>query len=319
MSQGILGEMLSKGKNKDRQRTPRKRPSRRLPSGKEHLKPGMRSISPMLLGMAWMLSAVLSLESQETSHNRMAVQGKWPWQSTLGGGLTVLPIVQGDTQAILCVEASADVLLNQRWYFSFGFPLYLRLPLATIDMVSPVVAQGDATVEAAWIGHTNRGEHRLGASWTFPTGINEGVATQDNTIQTGGLLHYLDLFWQYTRYTDPISLTLGLRLGTSLPGSREETPYWEPFSVGLTTSAMMLVNRSVALQTRLIQGLALPPRSGDQWLSTTVSYDARLSGGLWYTDQEHTLAMEVSHNMAQPLEGLAVSFRYFYTVKPKER
>jgi hypothetical protein len=226
--------------------------------------------------------------------------------------------MQGDTQAILCLESSADLLLNQRWYLSLGFPLYLRLPLTTTDMVSPVIVQGDANIEATWIGHTNRGEHRLGTSWTFPTGVNEGVAAQDDTIQTGGLLHYVDIFWQYTRYTDPISLTLGLRLGTSLPGSREGTPYWEPFSVGLTTGLMMLINRSVALQTRLIQGLALPPRSGDQWLSTTMNYDARLSGGLWYTDQEHTLSLDLSHNMAQPLEGLTISFRYSYTVKPKE-
>lgn len=77
------------------------------------------------------------------------------------------------------------------------------------------------------------------------------------------------------------------------------------------------MNRWIALVGSLSQSLSLPPRWGNQWGADTALYQARLGGGIWYTDREHTFALELSRDMANPLAGLSISVRYFYTVKPK--
>jgi hypothetical protein len=78
------------------------------------------------------------------------------------------------------------------------------------------------------------------------------------------------------------------------------------------------MNRWVALQCNLSQSLSLPPRSENQWLSDYIQYDARLSCSLWYTEQNNTIAFDLSRDMANPLEGLGISVQYHYLFKPKK-
>ncbi|MCA1951053.1 MAG: hypothetical protein LDL24_10810 [Treponema sp.] len=257
------------------------------------------------------------LIAQESVHNRLAVQDEKPWQTTLGAECSLLPLLQGDRAALLSLQSSADILINNKWYVSLSFPIYLRLPLTVSDSVAIILAQGDLNFTASWIGHSNRGQHRFGMSWTAPTGISATESIQHSIIQTGGTLHHLDLFWQYTRYTDPVSLDLGIRLGTGIPGTLYEAFYWEPLAAGITSGATMLMNRWLAFQVSLLQSIMLPPRSGDHWTSDTLLYQARLTGGLWYTEGSHSFGIELGHDMANPWEGLAISVRYSYTIKPK--
>lgn len=259
----------------------------------------------------------LPLVAQESEHNRLAVQVERPWQSNLGAEFAILPIVYGDTQTMLSASPSVDLLVHNRWYISLSIPVYFRLPLTTTEMVPCTLAQGDLNLEGAWISHSNRGQHHIGISWTVPTGISETEAEQHNSIQTGGLLHRLSLSWQYTRYTDPVSLNLGFSLGTTIPGTLEEKFYWEPVSGVCTTGTTILINRWVALQLNLSQTLSLPPRPETQWLSESIQYNARLRGSLWYTEHNHTLAFELSRDMSNPLGGLGISVWYFYLFKPK--
>lgn len=264
------------------------------------------------------LFTIRILSAQESDHNRLAVQEQLPWQISGGTELSLLPVLQGDRETILLLQPSVEMLVQNRYYASLSFPIYLRLPLSVSDLVPFTIAPGDLNLTASWIGHTNRGQHRIGISWTIPIGISSLEAAENDTIQTGGLLHQLDLSWQYTRYTDPVSLDLGIRLGTSIPGTLHETFYWEPLSVGLTTGATILMNRWIALVGSLSQSLSLPPRLGNQWGTDTLLYQARLGSGLWYTDRRHSFGMELSRDMANPLERLGISVRYFYIIKPKQ-
>lgn len=257
------------------------------------------------------------LTAQESLHNRMAVQEQHPWQTNLGLDLSILPIINGAPQAFLSTNPSVDVFFQNRWALGLSLPVYYRLPLTTADMLPFRCAQGDLSFDAAWIFHTNRSQHRLTVSWTLPTGLTEDKATELGTIATGGLLNHLSIAWQYTRYTDPVSLNIGMSLASTIPGARAGEPYWESLAIECTTGATLLMNRWVALDLSLAQRLALPPRSGNDWLSTFISYSAILQGSLWYTTQNHSFALELSHNMAEPLDGLGISFRYVYSIKPK--
>lgn len=257
------------------------------------------------------------LFAQESEHNRLAVQDEKPWQTSLGTEFSLLPMLQGGREALLSLQASADILIHNRWYAALSFPIYLRLPLTVADSTPVILAQGDFNFAASWISHSNRGQQRIGINWTAPSGISATEASQHDTIQTGGILHQLDLAWQYTRYTDPVSLNLSIRLGTSIPGSLHDDFYWEPLTVAITSGTTMLMNRWLALQISLSQSITLPSRSGNQWASDTLLYRALLNGELWYTEGSHSFGIELNHDMANPLEGLGISVRYFYTIKPR--
>ncbi len=257
------------------------------------------------------------LTAQESPHNRMAVQEQHPWQTNLGLDLSILPITNGDTQAFLSTSPSVNVFFQNRWALGLSLPVYYRLPLTTADILPFRCAPGDLSLDAAWISHTNRGQYRFNISWTLPTGIPEDKANELGTIITGGLHHRFSLAWQYTRYTDPVSLNLGVSLASSIPGRCSGEPYWESLAIGCTTGATILINRWVALDFSLVQRLALPPRGEQAWLSTNIPYSAILQGSLWYTTQNHSFALSLSHDMAEPAEGLGISLRYVYSIKPK--
>ncbi|MCA1950975.1 MAG: hypothetical protein LDL24_10405 [Treponema sp.] len=143
------------------------------------------------------------LFAQESEHNRLAVQDEKPWQTSLGTEFSMLPLLQGDREALLSLQASADILIHNRWYAALSFPIYLRLPFTVTDSTPVILTQGDFNFAASWISHSNRGQQRIGINWTAPSGISATEASQHNTIQTDGTLHKLDLAWQYTCYTDP--------------------------------------------------------------------------------------------------------------------
>jgi len=208
--------------------------------------------------------------------------------------------------------------VNNQWYAALSFPVYGRLPLTIQERVPFAFAQGDLSVSSAWIHHTNRGQHRLGIDWTFPTGLSNEAAEASSSIPTGGTLHRFNLSWQYTRYTDPVSLSFGTSLGSSFPGTFAGSSYWEPASFSVSLGSTLLVNRWVAFAVNLAPSLSLPPRSGDQWISEYILYQNNLAWSFWYTDQDHTFCIEIKQNMASPQEGLGVSVRYFYSVKPKQ-
>jgi len=108
------------------------------------------------------------------------------------------------------------------------------------------IAQGDSNLNGAWLSQTNRGQHRFGVSWIIPT---------------GGTLHRFDLFWHYNRYTNPVSLTVGANLGSTIPGTLDDKPYWKPASVGLFLGTTLFMNHCVAFQFNLSKSLSLPPWS----------------------------------------------------------
>jgi hypothetical protein len=74
-------------------------------------------------------------------------------------------------------------------------------------------------------------------------------------------LHRFDLFWHYTRYTDPVSLTVGINLGSTIPGTLNDKPYWEPASAGLALGTTLFMNHCVAFQFNLSKSISLPPWS----------------------------------------------------------
>lgn len=268
-----------------------------------------------LLVLFFPLGALLT--AQESPHNRMAVQDQHLWQTNLGLDFSILPIINGAPQAFLSTSPSVDVIFQNRWALGLSLPVYYRLPLTTADMLPFRCAPGDLSLNGAWIFHSNRSQHRLTIAWTLPTGIPEDKANELGAITTGGLLQHLSLAWQYTRYTDPVSINIGMSLASTIPTVRAGGPYWESLTIGCTTGTTILMNRWVALDFSLAQRLALPPRSGNDWLSTFISYSAILQGSLWYTTQNHSFALELSHDMAKPAEGLGISFRYVYSIKPK--
>ncbi|AEJ18430.1 hypothetical protein Spica_0263 [Gracilinema caldarium DSM 7334] len=279
---------------------------------------------PRLLALSSTIATILLLVSltlgaQESDHNRLAVRADYPWQSNLGVEASILPIVYGDNQTIFYLQPQADILLNNRWYTAFSLPVYVQLPLTIQDTVPCAIAQGDINLNGAWISQTNQGQHRVSLNWTIPTGLSKALAEAHDSIPTGGTLHRFDLSWHYTRYTDPVSLTVGVNLGSTIPGTLDDKPYWEPASAGLSLGATLLMNRWVALQCNLSQSLSLPPRSENQWRSDYIQYDARLSCSLWYTEQNNTFSIELSKNMANPLEGLGIAMQYLYSFKPKKR
>jgi hypothetical protein len=190
--------------------------------------------------------------------------------------------------------------------------------MTVVDMGPFAANQGDLTIDGAWLASTNRGQHQIGIEWTIPTGVREETADAENSIPTGGRLHRFDLSWNYTRCTDPMSLDIGIRLGTTIPGTYHSKPYWEPFSASITSGGTLLLNRWVYVNLHLSQSIALPPRDGTDWLSEYNEYQAVLSGGIWYTTTNHTIALELNRNMANPLEGLGVSLRYWYCIKPNK-
>jgi len=267
----------------------------------------------------FLLLLSMSLSAEDSAHSRLAVRADYPWQSNLGTEVSILPIVYGDSQVILSLRPQADILLNNQWYMALSVPVYVRLPLTISDMVSCAIAQGDINLSGAWISHTNRGQHRFGMSWTFPTGLSKAVAEAHNSIQTGGALHRFSLSWQYARYTDPVSLSLGISLGSSIPANVDGKSYWEPVSTRLSLGTTILMNRWVAFQCNLTQSLSLPPQSEGTWLSEYLQYEAALSCGLWYTEQNSTFSIALSQNMANPLEGLSISVQYLYSFKPKKK
>jgi len=79
------------------------------------------------------------------------------------------------------------------------------------------------------------------------------------------------------------------------------------------------MNRWVTFQCNLIQSLSLPPRSEGKWLSDYLQYEAALSCGLWYTEQNSTFSIALSQNMANPLDGLSISVQYLYSFKIKKK
>lgn len=261
----------------------------------------------------------LTLGAQESDHNRLAVRADYPWQSNLGAEASILPIVYGDSNTIFYLRPQADILIKSEWYAALSMPVYFQLPLTIQNPVPCAIAQGDINLNGAWISQTNRGQHRFGVSWTIPTGLSKALAEARDSIQTGGTLHRFDLSWQYTRYTDPVSLTVGANLGSTIPGTLDNKPYWEPASIGLSLGTTLLLNRWVAFQFNLSQSLSLPPWSENQWLSDYVQYGALLSCSLWYTEQDNTFSIELSKNMAFPMDGLGISVQYHYSFKPKRK
>jgi hypothetical protein len=260
----------------------------------------------------------IPIQAQESEHNRIAVQESRLWQSNIGVTASLVPLTTGAQYAVLSLTPQADILYKNRWYASLSLPIYGRVPMTVVDMVPFAVNQGDLTFDGAWLTATNRGQHRIGIEWTIPTGVTEEVAEAENSLATGGRLHRFDLSWNYTRYADPVSLDGGIHLGTTIPGTYHSKPYWEPLTASITSGGTLLLNRWVAVHFNLSQNIALPPRDETDWLSEYLEYQAILSGGIWYTTTRHTFALELNRNMANPLEGLGVSLRYWYSILPKK-
>ncbi len=262
---------------------------------------------------------IVPVNAQEAAHNRVAVQDKTNWKSQPGIEVTLLPLQPDANQGIVALAPYADILLENTWRFSCSLPLYLSVPLSISGYPSSTFAPGDGKIEAAWLIHRNIADHTLSLSWTVPSGFDAEQALEHNSLMTSRGYHAFDLSWQYTRYTDPISLDSTLTVSSTLPKKYQEGTCWEPLAVQIESGTTILMNRFVAFRLGLYQTIELPPLQNYHWLYEQLYYTVSGSFSLIYTQGNQSVAFRLLRGLNSTEPGITLSLVYSYTIKPHQK
>jgi len=279
----------------------------------------VRSRNAFLGALALAAMSYSGIAAQESSHQRLSVEGRESLEVTVGTSCALTKTSDSSGSGLaLDPSLSLDLLAWRRLGLSIDLPFAAWVDTRREALPRAVGALGDPSVAATYTFRL--ADWRLGSelSYSHPLGVWEEHESATKLIASGSGYPTLGAAISAIRYLDPLVAGLRIEAETCLPRSERWGSSMIPLALKLNLFATEALNDIAALSAGLSQRLAWPRLYEGIPEESGLSYSMSGNVGLIFSSRSDSLRVALSRPLSSASAPASLELGYSHTFRNKE-